>query len=120
MLTADALHTVRATANLIREHGGHLVLPVKENRGALFDELNTLPWHEVPITHASTETGHGRLTTRTIQVLPAPDDLPFPHVSQVWLIERHVRAKDGTLLSAIAQLGIASPDEHLASSTDLA
>lgn len=25
--------------------------------------------------------GHGRITTRTIQVLPAPEDLPFPHVS---------------------------------------
>jgi len=30
--------------------------------------------------------GHGRITTRTIQVLPGPDDLPFPHVSQVFLI----------------------------------
>jgi predicted transposase YbfD/YdcC len=119
-MTADALHTVKATAKVIRERGGHFVLPVKENRSALFGTLNALPWRTVPIAHASTETAHGRITTRTIQVLPAPDDLPFPHVSQVWLIERYVRASDGTLLSAIAQLGIASPGEHLATPADLA
>jgi predicted transposase YbfD/YdcC len=119
-LTADALHTVKATAKLIRERGGHFVLPVKENRGALFDALNALPWREVPIAHTSTEAGYGRTTTRTIQVLPAPDDLPFPHVSQVWLIERYVHASDGTPLSTVAQLGIASPDEHLATPADLA
>jgi hypothetical protein len=39
---------------------------------------------QVPIAHTATDKGHGRITTRTIiQVLPAPDDLPFPHVNQV-------------------------------------
>ena len=37
VVTADALHTVKATARLIREGGGEFVLPVKENRRALFD-----------------------------------------------------------------------------------
>jgi len=37
IVTADALHTVKATANHIHEHGGEFVLPVKENRQALFD-----------------------------------------------------------------------------------
>lgn len=120
VVTADALHTVTATADTIRARGGHFVLPVKENRKALFDALDTLPWREVPITHRSTDIGHGRITTRTIQVLPAPDDLPFPHVSQAWLIERYVTATDGTPISAVAQLGIASPDADLASPADLA
>ena len=96
VLTADALHTVKATAELIHDRGGHFVLPVKENREALFDALDALPWRAVPITHSSTENSHGRITTRTIQVLPAPPDLPFPHVAQVWLIERYVTATDGT------------------------
>ncbi|GAA0425566.1 ISAs1 family transposase [Acrocarpospora corrugata] len=120
VLTADALHTVKATAELIRERGGHFVLPVKENRGKLFDALNALPWRDVEIAHTSTDVGHGRITTRTLQVLPAPTGLPFPHVSQVWLIERYVTDLRGKPVSAIAQLGVASPDETLATPTDLA
>src|SRR5260370_15969131 len=48
IVTADALHTVKATANHIHEHGGEFVFPVKENRQALFDALNALPWAQVP------------------------------------------------------------------------
>ena len=50
----------------------------------------------------------GRITTRIIQVLPAPDDLPFPHVSQAYVIERHVPGLDGRLLSDVAAPGITS------------
>jgi len=52
--------------------------------------------------------GHGPVTTRTIQVLDAPQNLPFPHVSQVYLIERHVTALDGSPLSKVAALGVTS------------
>ena len=106
VVTADALHTVKATANHIRKHGGEFVLPVKENRRALFDAIDALPWSQVPVAHTATDKGHGRITTRTIQVLPAPADLPFPHVQQVWLIERYVTAPDGTPRSAVAALGV--------------
>jgi predicted transposase YbfD/YdcC len=120
VLTADALHTVKATATYVHERGGQFVLPVKENRRALFDALNALPWREVPITHSSTEGGHGRITTRTIQVLPAPKDLPFPHVNQVWLIERYVSDPHGGAVSAVAALGVASLTSDAASPADLA
>jgi len=43
IVTADALHTVKATAEFICEAGGEFVLPVKENRQALFDALDALP-----------------------------------------------------------------------------
>ena len=102
IVTADALHTVKATADHIHEHGGEFVLPVKENRRALFDALDALPWRDVPVAHTATDKGHGRITTRTIQVLPAPDDLPFPHVSQVFLIERYVTGLRGEPISAVA------------------
>jgi hypothetical protein len=49
VVTADALHTVKATADHIHEHGGEFVLPVKENRRALFDALDALPWGQVPV-----------------------------------------------------------------------
>ena len=96
------------------------MFPVKENRQALFDALNTLPWGQVPIAHTATDRGHGRITTRTIQVLPAPDGLPFPHVSQVFLIERYVTGLDGHPISAVAALGIASPKPGQADAADLA
>jgi predicted transposase YbfD/YdcC len=115
IVTADALHTVKATANHIHEHGGEFVLPVKENRQALFDALDALPWRDAPIAHTATDKGHGRITTRTIQVLPAPDDLPFPHVSQVFLIERYVTGLRGEPVSAVAALGVASPEAGRAS-----
>ncbi|MEV6350503.1 ISAs1 family transposase [Actinoplanes sp. NPDC051851] len=106
-VTADALHTVKATAQLIHQQGRHFVLPVKENRAALFNTLDALPWAGTPIGYENTETGHGRTTHRTIRVLPAPSGLPFPHVNQVWLIERYVTASDGKQ-SAAAQPGITS------------
>ena len=120
IVTADALHTVKATANHIREHGGEFVLPVKENRRALFDALDALPWGQVPIAHTATDKGHGRITTRTIQVLPAPENLPFPHVSQVFLIERYVTGLRGQPISAVAALGVASPEPGQADAADLA
>ena len=120
VLTADALHTVKATASYVHDRGGEFVLPVKENRQALFEALNTLPWQQAPIAHSKTERGHGRITTRTIQVLPAPADLPFPHVNQVWLIERYTADLTGKPLSAIAALGVASLSADQASPADLA
>jgi predicted transposase YbfD/YdcC len=120
IVTADALHTVKATADHIHEQGGEFVLPVKENRPALFDALDTLPWGQVPIACTATDKGHGRITTRTIQVLPAPDGLPFPHVNQVFLIERYVTGLHGQPISAVAALGVASPKPEQANAADLA
>jgi predicted transposase YbfD/YdcC len=120
LVTADALHTMKATAELIREAGGEFVLPVKENRKVLFDALDALPWHQVPIAYSATDRGHGRITTRTIQVLPAPKDLPFPHVSQVLLIERYVTDVHGNPVSAVAAFGVASPAADRASAAGLA
>ena len=111
---------MKATAEFICQAGGEFVLPVKENRQALFDALDALPWDQVPIAHTATDRGHGRITTRTIQVLPAPEDLPFPHVSQVYLIERHVTDLHGNPVSAVAALGVASPAPGQVSAADLA
>jgi len=72
------------------------VFCVKDNQPALFAALDALPWQDVPITHTSTSKGHGRIETRTLQVMPAPPDLPFPHVKQVFLVERRVTDLAGT------------------------
>ena len=120
VVTADALHTVKATARLIHEGGGEFVFPVKENRRSLFNAIDALSWKDVPIAHAVTDKGHGRITTRTMQVLPAPEGLPFPHVSQVFLIERYVTGLDGRHISAVAALGVASPEPERADAAALA
>ena len=81
VVTADALHTQRATADYVHRRGADFAFPVKDSQPGLFDALDGLPWRDVPVTHTATDRGHGRITTRTIQVLDAPRDLPFPHVS---------------------------------------
>jgi predicted transposase YbfD/YdcC len=70
LVSAYALHTVKAAAEFIHQAGGEFVLPVKENRQALFDALDALPWNQAPAAHTAADRGHGRITTRTIQVLP--------------------------------------------------
>lgn len=61
-----------------------------------------------------------RRRAHTIQVLPAPEDLPFPHVKQAMLIERYVTDLHGNPVSAVAALGVASPAPEQASAADLA
>jgi predicted transposase YbfD/YdcC len=106
VITADALHTQRAHAAYLHERGAGFVFTCKHNQPRLFAALDALPWAQTPIAASVVDRGHGRITTRTIQVMPAPEDLPFPHVNQVWLIERYVAALDGTPTSAVAALGV--------------
>ncbi len=108
VITADALHTQRAHAEYLHARGAEFVLTVKQNQPTLFAALDALPWVDTPIAHRDVDTAHGRVTTRTIQTLPTPTDLPFPHVNQVWLIERYVTGPTGTPRSAVAALGLTS------------
>jgi predicted transposase YbfD/YdcC len=106
VITADALHTQRAHAEYLHERGAGFVFTAKQNQPRLFAALDALPWTQTPTAAAVVDRAHGRVTTRTIQVMPAPADLPFPHVNQVWLIERYVTTLDGTPTSAVAALGV--------------
>jgi predicted transposase YbfD/YdcC len=113
VLTVDALHTVRATATWLHGRGIDFAMTVKENTPKLFAALDALAWEQVPIGHATLERGHGRITRRTVQTMPAPADLPFPHVCQAFLIERSVTDLKGKNLSSVAALGVISLDpEH--------
>ena len=61
------------------------------------------------------ERGHGRVDVRTIKTLPPTGRIAalFPHVRQVFLVERYSYGTDGALLGAVAVLGIAGlpPDQ---------
>jgi predicted transposase YbfD/YdcC len=106
VITADSLHTQRKTARYLHGRDAHFVFQVKGNQPKLFAALDALPWRETAIGHTATTKGHGRITTRTLQVLPAPKDLNFPHVHQVFLIERQVTDLKGRPLSNVAVLGV--------------
>jgi predicted transposase YbfD/YdcC len=106
VITADALHTQRAHAIYLHERGAGFVFTAKQNQPRLFAALDAQPWAQTSVAASHVDRGHGRVTTRTIQVLPAPADLPFPHVNQIWLIERYVTDLDGKPLSAVAALGV--------------
>jgi predicted transposase YbfD/YdcC len=106
VITADSLHTQRKTASYLHGRDAHFLFQVKGNQPKLFAALDALPWRDTPIGHTATTRGHGRITTRTMQVLPAPEDLNFPHVHQVFLIERQVTDLKGKPLSNVAVLGV--------------
>jgi len=88
------MQTQRKNARWLREvKNAHFVFPVLDNQPTLFDRLDALDWASVPVTAWSVDDDRGRHELRTIQVLPAPPDLNFPHVAQVFLIERTVTIK---------------------------
>lgn len=133
VITADALHTVRAHAELIcGELFAHYVFTVKRNTKKLWEELDALDWAKVPIQHQTKEQGHGRRERRTIQVTNAPAHIRkrFPHARQVALIERYVtrtvRVKKGKrwirkqVKSAVAVFIITSLDAREAAPHHLA
>jgi hypothetical protein len=48
----------------------------EENQHRLYELLDRLDWHTVPV-HAALDIGHGRRERRTIQVLPTPEHVRF-------------------------------------------
>jgi predicted transposase YbfD/YdcC len=102
VVSADAMQTQRGHARWLREtKNAHFVFPVLDNQPTLFDRLDALNWADAPVTAWSVDDDRGRHELRTIQVLPAPPDLNFPHVAQVFLIERTVTAKGKTTYQAM-------------------
>jgi len=115
VVTADQLHTQRGHATYLHQRGAHYVFTVGENQPKLFDALDALPWPQIAIDHATVDRGHGRIEVRTIKVLPPTDHIrsQFPHLEQVFLLERYTYTLEGTPLGAVAVLGITSlPPDH--------
>jgi predicted transposase YbfD/YdcC len=108
LITADCLHTQRKHACYLNSRDADFVFCVKDNQPKLFAALDALPWHTITVSDTTTSRGHGRNETRTLQVMPVPPGLPFPHVKQVFLIERTVTDLNGTPLSNVAILGVTS------------
>ena len=105
------MHTQRRLALLIcgKLHARY-IFTIGGNQPNLFAAAGSLPWKSVAGEAWTVDRGHGRIDVRTIKTLPATDLIRklFPHVEQVFLVERYTYAPDGTLLSAVAVLGITS------------
>lgn len=92
VVTADAMHTQDGHARYLHRRGAHYILIAKANRPRLLRELTTLPWSNVDVAATCTNTGHGRVETRTIKVVRPPRRLSFPHARQAIRVTRHRRA----------------------------
>lgn len=90
VVTADALHCQRATAEHIVGSGGHYVFTVKNNQRALRDLLKSLPWNAIPVSSSTGNRGHGRLERRTVKATEVDGGLGFPHATQVLQVRRTV------------------------------
>ena len=77
VVTLDALHSCPNTARLIVDGGGDYVVPVKNNRPTLLDDLRILDWDGAASRRAA-DKGHGRLEERVCSVVPldgVPDEV---------------------------------------------
>jgi predicted transposase YbfD/YdcC len=122
LITADALHTTRASAQRITDDGGNYILIVKGNQPRLHSQLDALSWKDVPVTDHNISTGHGRRDERILKTLPAEkvEGLTFPGVTTIFLLERYRYDKTGKMTSAAAVLGVTSCDAAELPPADLA
>lgn len=56
LVVADALHAQAGHAELLAEHGAHLMVTAKANQPKLFAQLKALPWAQVPVGTQTRET----------------------------------------------------------------
>jgi predicted transposase YbfD/YdcC len=96
VVTADALHAQREHAEYLHGRGAHYVITVKGNQKTLRNQLAGLPWTDVPIGHRETDTGHGRVVTRTYKVVTIAAGIIFPHAAQAVQIVRTRKRKGST------------------------
>ena len=94
VVTADAMRANRDNSLFLRAvKDAHWLWPILGNQPNLNAELNALDWENTPVAAATGEISRGRIETRTIRVLPAPQDTGFEDAQQALLIERYVTYK---------------------------
>jgi predicted transposase YbfD/YdcC len=114
-ITADALLTQRDLAHYLVRRGAHYHFSVKGNQPTLQENIRLLfePRAQADYTELCAAE-HGRIETRRIWCSSRLNDyLDFPHLGQVFLIEREViDKKSGRQRSEVA-LGVTSrtPDQ---------
>ena len=132
VLTADALHTATAFANLAAaELGAGAVLTVKDNQPTLRALLENALWAHAAC-HVTRDKGHGRRETRSHLVMDAPAEVKalFPPARQAarvirtrtvttWASDGHTRTRvtrtgTETVYLIITMTARQAPPEHIA------
>ena len=92
VITADALLTQKAIAEyLVNERGADFVFTVKGNQSTLKRDIEALDLTAHRCEYETTDKGHGRITIRRIWCDASLNAfVTFPHVQQVFCIEREV------------------------------
>ncbi len=110
VITADALLTQKAIAEyLVNERGADFVFTVKENQPTLKRTIAALALRTRRCDYETIDKGHGRLTTRRIWCDDALNaSVNFPHVQQVFCIEREVTYLKKGLTTVEAVYGVTS------------
>lgn len=114
-ITADALLTQRALAKYIVSRGAHYHFTVKDNQRTLAQDIRLhFERRAAPDYTEATSIAHGRIETRRIWCSTALNGyLDFPHVGQVFLIERERIQKKSGAGSCELAIGITSrTQEH--------
>lgn len=115
-ITADALHTQRGLATFLVEEGAHYHFTAKGNQPTLERDIALLFADRQVPDFSETDIGHGRIETRRIWCSTQLSDyLDFPHVAQVFLIEREVIQKKTGKTSCEIALGLTSRPPNEAS-----
>ena len=109
-ITADALLTQRAIATYVVEQQADYYFTVKSNQPTLESDIALLFEKRAAADFVElTPPDHGRIETRSIWCSTALNAyLDFPHVGQVFLIERESLEKKTGVLSREIALGITS------------
>lgn len=113
VVTAYALLTQVKIANYIdEERKADYVF--KDNQPTLKSHIETLNLKEKPCDHKTVDKGHGRIEIRKIHCSTQQNDLiEFPHVAQVFCIEREVFRvkKEKTTTEVVYGITSQSPDK---------
>jgi predicted transposase YbfD/YdcC len=112
LVTADALHCQRETAEIILERGGNYLLALKANRPAMLAEVETFfadPKASVLTPHVTTDADHGRIETRRHVVSHdvawlfsdrrSPDEPSMPGLATLAMVEATVERDNKTSVS---------------------
>ncbi|WPL16722.1 Transposase [Thiorhodovibrio winogradskyi] len=107
-LTADALLTQRSLAEYLIERGAHYVFIAKENQPTLVADIRLLfQARGEPDFRESSDLAHGRIESRAIWTSTALNNyLDFPHVGQVFAIERTTTEKKTDKTSVETVFGV--------------
>jgi predicted transposase YbfD/YdcC len=109
-ISADALLTQRTFATYVVERQAHYHLTVKGNQPTLLADIALLFQNRGKPDHVDvTPPDHGRIETRSIWCSTALNDyLDFPHVGQVFMVEREVFHKKSGACTTESIVGVTS------------